>query len=100
MRNAVLAIALVACGDSTSEPEVPREQVALVPVAAKRDVDLLFVIDDSTSFLGSQIGLKNAFPALLDELSQSGELPNLHVGVVTSDLGTLGALDSEPGRHR
>ena len=97
MRNAVLAIALVACGDSTSEPEVPREQVALVPVAAKRDVDLLFVIDDSTNFLGSQIGLKNAFPALLDELSQSGELPNLHVGVVTSDLGTHGALDSEPG---
>ncbi len=93
---AVLAADLVACGDS-AEPDIARARVALVPVAAKHDVDLLFVVDDSVSVLHLQASLKNAFPALLDELAGRGELPGLHVGVVSTDVGTLGAEDETPG---
>lgn len=76
---------------------VPREQVALIPAVEKHDVDTLFVIDDSVGVLHLQVSLRNAFPAFLDELSMRGTLPNLHIGVITSDLGTRGTDDTQPG---
>lgn len=75
-----------------------RVEVARVPVALNRDVDMLFVIDDSPSTLDKQTNLKNAFPAFIDELNRlPGGLPNIHIGVVTPDLGTKGANDAAPG---
>lgn len=92
---------LVACGDDAPPPPrdaaIAREQVALVPVTENRDLDVLFVIDNSTAFLDSQSALAAAFPAFIDELSQRSGLPSLHLGVITSDVGTLGALDTQPG---
>lgn len=75
-----------------------RVEVARVPVVANRDVDLLFVVDDSPSTLDKQTNLKNAFPAFINELSRlEGGLPSVHIGVITSDLGTRGANDAQPG---
>jgi hypothetical protein len=92
---------LAACGSDgppiSTGDDVVRERVALVPVIERHDVDLLFVIDDSPSTLDEQTTLKNAFPTLLAELARDGALPNLHIGVITSDIGTLGADDSAPG---
>jgi len=103
-----LAILLLAAcgGDDTQKPPDaaaihdtgpapdadPRTTVADVPVVINRDVDVLFMIDDSPSMLDKQNNLKANFPNFIDVLNQvPGGLPNLHLGVVTSDLGTSAA---------
>ncbi len=56
---------------------------------AERDVDLLFVIDNSGSMAGEAVGMRLSVPALTAALgATTGGLPNLHVGVTTTDLGT------------
>lgn len=67
-------------------------------MTASRDLDVLFVIDDSPGTLDRQTILKNSLPVLFDELRAiNGTLPNLHIGVVTSDLGANGYADPAPG---
>ena len=88
-------------------PSDSREEVALVPVfrPGGNDVDVLFVIDDSPSndIVGAgtpgelQLALQRAFPTFLQGLSLAGALPDLHIGVVSTDLGTRGAEDPQAG---
>jgi hypothetical protein len=85
-----LLLLVAACGEDVVEPE--RAQVALIPAPAN-ELDLLFVLDDSTA-LDNLTAFQRAFPAFLDEL---GTTPDLHLGVVTSDLGTKGFDDAAPG---
>jgi hypothetical protein len=47
--------------------------------------------------LDKQNNLKANFPNFINVLGANGGLPNLHVGVVTSDLGTRSTLDAQPG---
>jgi hypothetical protein len=55
---------------------------------ANRDIDLLFMIDNSSSMQPLQRKLFAAFPAFIDALKGfPGGLPNLHVAVVSSSLG-------------
>ncbi|MGE0549182.1 MAG: hypothetical protein AB7O24_14430 [Kofleriaceae bacterium] len=96
------ALALSGCGaandPSTSEGETGAVEVALVPAQLNRNLDLLFVVDDSPGMLEKQGALRFALPTLLEQLELvPGGLPNLHVGVVSSDLGTQAALDATPG---
>jgi hypothetical protein len=75
-----------------------RTEVARVPVTVNRDVDILFVIDDSPSMLDKQTNLKNNFPNFINVLnSVEGGLPNIHLGVISTDLGTKGADDAQAG---
>ncbi|MFH2008623.1 MAG: hypothetical protein ABI333_18695 [bacterium] len=63
------------------------------PQSATRAVDLLFVIDNSGSMAGEQANLRtnyNPLPAVL--WSMLGGMPNLHIGVTSTDLG-VGAND-------
>jgi hypothetical protein len=61
--------------------------------------DLLFVIDDSPSMRDKQVNLADNFPQFITVLRQiEGGLPNVHIGVVTSDVGTKGAEDAAPGQ--
>ncbi|MFH2006510.1 MAG: hypothetical protein ABI333_07995 [bacterium] len=63
--------------------------VLSIPQSAEREVDLLFVIDNSGSMAGEQQTLRANFPALMAELrSMAGGLPSLHLGVTSTDLGT------------
>jgi hypothetical protein len=56
-------------------------------------LDLLFMIDNSGSMVEEQANLARNFPHLIDELKNLPKgLPNLHLGVVSSDLGDGGAL--------
>jgi hypothetical protein len=72
-----------------------RAEVARVPVLPNRDIDMLFIVDDSPSMLDKQTNLKAAFPAFVNELNTlEGGLPNVHIGVVTTDVGTKGAEDA------
>ncbi len=86
---------LTGCPDRTiSEvsPEQGRVEFKDIPVAVNRDIDILFVIDDSPSMADKQANLKNNFPNFINVLNTiEGGLPNVHLGVVTSDLGASGA---------
>jgi hypothetical protein len=99
---------LASCGDddccllggdaSTVDASDGRVEVVRAPVTVNRDLDLLFVIDDSPSMLDKQTNLKNNFPAFINELNGlEGGLPNVHIGVVSTDLGTKGADDATAG---
>jgi hypothetical protein len=73
----------------------------VTPRAQNRQADLLFVIDDSSSMTPLQTSLIANFPILMSTLrSFPGGLPNLHLAVVTSDLGAgaeLGIGNCTPG---
>src|SRR5512144_2911376 len=75
--------------DAAPPAEVQRADVLLVKAKQNPDLDLLLVIDDSPSMLDKQNALTRALPALQSQLAAiPGGVPNLHVGVVTSDMGT------------
>src|SRR4051812_31056971 len=53
-----------------------------------RELDLLFLVDDSPSMTDKQANLRRNFPALIGELRKiEGGFPDVHIAVVTSDLG-------------
>lgn len=92
---------LAGCPDRTiSEviPEQGRVETKDIPVNFNRNVDILFVIDDSPSMLDKQKNLADNFPNFINVLNTiQGGLPDVHIGVVTSDMGTFGAADASPG---
>lgn len=107
MRNAVTTTSLLGlatvgllagCPDRTiSEvnPQQGRVEYKDIPVTVNRDIDILFVIDDSPSMLDKQTNLKANFPNFINVLNTiEGGLPNVHLGVVSSDLGTSAATGS------
>jgi hypothetical protein len=60
----------------------------LWPATPPSGVDLLFVIDDSNGTASYQQNLSMNFPKLLRALWREGRgLPDLHIGVVSQDLG-------------
>jgi hypothetical protein len=97
-----LATLGAACGDNRDDtvPDPERVEVALLDPAAPadRDLDLLFVVQDSCCMLDKQGALRASLPLLVEELLRmSGGPPNLHVGVVSTDLGTTSEYDADPG---
>ena len=78
-------------------PDRVRQTVAEVLATPNRDLDLLFVIDDSPSMLDKQRNLANNFPAFSIALQAlPGGLPNLHLGVITTDMGTKASGSPTP----
>ncbi|MFH2009616.1 MAG: vWA domain-containing protein [bacterium] len=88
----VLLIFTLACINRPMKNPPPVSLMASffsVPQSAERDVDLLFVIDNSGSMKDEQENLRAQFSALMQELrDMNGGLPNIHVGVTSTDLGT------------
>jgi len=80
-------LSVIHVGDDPTE----MKEVATIPSMVNRDLDLLFMIDDSPSMSDKQTALLASFPKMMDQLaSLDGGLPNVHIGVATSDLGTEG----------
>ncbi|MBA3500126.1 MAG: hypothetical protein M4D80_28980 [Myxococcota bacterium] len=82
-----------ACGGGGSSPidaaipPAPRQVVATVPATINRNLDLLFVIDDTEA--DRQTDLAANLPSFIDALNTvEGGLPDVHIGVVTTDMGT------------
>ncbi|MBA3393583.1 MAG: hypothetical protein H0T89_13120 [Deltaproteobacteria bacterium] len=92
-------LGLCACGaDPEPAPTTQIVEVASFPATPVGALDLVLQIDDSNGTADHQVSLANGILSLLDAVSWDGGLPSLHVGVVTSDLGTSGSLDPEnPG---
>src|SRR5688572_20301960 len=101
-----LALGLAACGSSTAAPDATpapdaeppgsdcnpdlgcRRLAGEFPTRPTRDVDVLFVVDDSSGMDDAQLYLAAAFAEWSAVLGAfPGGLPNLHLGVVSSDLG-------------
>lgn len=60
----------------------------IVPVEIRRNIDILFVIDNSGSMAEEQASLVANFPGFIEVLQNiEGGLPNVHIGVVTTDVG-------------
>jgi hypothetical protein len=75
--------------DGELPPDV--EVVGVFPAVPSRDLDVLFVIDNSATMIEEQASLAAAFPAFISALQATpGGLPNVHIGVVSSDVGAGG----------
>ena len=88
----LLVICLVAC---TSRDVIvgDLQEVTSLKAVPDRDLDILFVVDNSPSMIEEQQALATSFPLMIDRLATLDDgLPDLHIGVVTSDLGTSGSL--------
>ncbi len=110
MRHAALATfvgltaagLLAGCPDrsiSEVDPVQGRVEFKDIPVNINRNVDLLFVIDNSPSMNDKQNNLADNFEKFIQVLdSIQGGRPNVHIAVVTSDIGTKSAHTEEgPG---
>jgi hypothetical protein len=56
--------------------------------SVNRDIDILFLIDNSSSMAKSQANLVRNFPTFMNVLKMlPGGLPNVHIAVISSDMG-------------
>jgi hypothetical protein len=92
---------LAGCPDRSIDEVIPQQgrvEAKDIPVNVNRDIDLLFLIDDSPSMKDKQNNLADNFPQFIRVISSiPGGLPNVHIGITTSDMGTKGAEDASPG---
>ncbi|MCB9561357.1 MAG: VWA domain-containing protein [Kofleriaceae bacterium] len=83
--------ALPACNNREISEVVPnqdKEEFKDIPVELNRDIDILFMIDNSGSMEEEQQSLSTNFPQFINVLQTiEGGLPNVHIGVVSSDVG-------------
>jgi hypothetical protein len=97
-----VAIAMVSssCGgdDTIYDPQIPEMQkVAELAQTPDRSLDLLLVLDDSVGMVERQRSLAMGLPTLLDQLAAGlGGPLDLHVGVITTDMGTRAAESPTP----
>jgi hypothetical protein len=93
---ALLAL-LAACGDDTPVyGELPSTEVASYSLQQNHQLDLLILMEDTMA--DSQNNLAVAMPLLWDHLTAAaGGPPDVHFGLATSDLGTKGTDDPNPG---
>ncbi|MBK9035134.1 MAG: hypothetical protein IPL61_28365 [Myxococcales bacterium] len=104
---ALALVGLAACGDDPPNQPIDAGQdaaidaaidagdglstVTTLPATVKRDLDLLFVVDNSGSMLEEQASLAANFPGLVNVLNTvTGGLANLHLGVVSTNVGSGG----------
>jgi hypothetical protein len=91
---------LAACPDrevTEVNPIQDNVDTKTIPVTLNRDLDILFVIDNSGSMAGEQMSLAANFPTFISVLQQiEGGLPNIHIGIVSSNVGAAGQA-SVPG---
>jgi len=108
MRRSILAFAIPALGlsllagcpdrevsrvDPIQDPVLDKS----IPVNLNRNLDILFVVDNSGSMLAEQQQLAMNFPEFINVLQQiEGGLPDIHLGVLSSNVGAAGA-QSVPG---
>ena len=87
---------VVGCADREVQEVIPipsNVDVKSIPAIINRDVDILFVIDNSESMADEQTALAANFPRFIDVLDNiQGGLPNIHIGVVTTNMGSFGQL--------
>jgi hypothetical protein len=98
VRFAAIALLAAAC---TADPLPPEgEQVTSFvwqgeyQMSYSTDIDILFVVDNSPAMGPLQDRMRDGYREIVDRLSSmsNGELPNVHVGVTTTDVRDQGRL--------
>ncbi|MDZ4695400.1 MAG: VWA domain-containing protein, partial [Deltaproteobacteria bacterium] len=83
--------AIWACSAHDLEAPKPlpeKQSEVLKEVNPIRDLDILFMIDDSGSMKQEQENLQKNFPKFIKILQDiKGGLPNVHIGVISSNVG-------------
>jgi len=80
----VLVLAVSACAPEEADPQSARTSA----VIANRNLDVLFMVDNSSSMRLQQANLTTNFPMFMDALKAlPGGLPNIHVAVISADMG-------------
>jgi hypothetical protein len=100
MRIRLLTLVLAASCSRTTTVDVGPANTLSKRISNTRDLDLLFVIDDSNSTLDKQTVFNANFPAFISALDAfPGGRPNVHIGVVTStvDIGATGFANNTVG---
>lgn len=73
---------------SEVNPTQDKEEFKDIPVQLNRDLDLLFVVDNSGSMAEEQDNLTANLPVFINVLETiEGGLPNVHIGVISTDVG-------------
>jgi len=94
------AATLAGCPDrdvSKVDPIQDNVDTKVIPVTLNRDLDILFVVDNSGSMAGEQASLAANFPTFISVLQQiEGGLPDVRIGIVSSNVGAAGQA-SVPG---
>lgn len=94
--SVLLAPAFAACNPTTIVVGELQEITSLKAIP-NRNLDILFVVDNSPSMIDKQRSLANNFPKMIEVLENlDGGLPDLHIGVITSDMGTLASGSTTP----
>lgn len=99
MKNLAFALlAVTACTDEpsgpTGDPVVSHVATARFNMAYGAKKDVLFVVDNSSASAASQAQFRALERTMLERMQtfDFGNLPNVHVGVVTTDLADQGRL--------
>jgi hypothetical protein len=91
---------LLGCTDHplvAPDPQPEGETDKYADINITRKVDILFMIDNSFSMEQEQANLARNFPAFIDVLRNvQGGMPDVHLGVITSDLGAGPTNDACP----
>ena len=88
---AAVAPVLWACNARNLEAPVLKPEATFGKTfqqSVNRNVDMLFLVDDSSSMRLSQANLERNFPTFMTTLKNAPQgLPNVHVAVISSDMG-------------
>ncbi len=96
-----LALLLLLAGACTDEPEQPtgpevnsRVETKVIPMYFNTRIDLVVVVDNSPAMAPIRAKLEGDYRTWLAALSRAaaGTLPDIHLGVVTTDLADQGRL--------
>lgn len=99
MRSLLFVLLLAACTESPAPGPAgfSRTEKMDIPIGGTNQLDVLFVIDNSPAMAGKTARVAAHMTAFADVMASIfGGVPDLHVGVITTDLGTAGA-DSSSG---
>jgi hypothetical protein len=93
-RLALMLLVMAGCPSrevTRIDPAQQKQERKDIPVEVNRDIDILFVIDNSGSMGEEQASLASNFFNFINVLEGiEGGLPNVHIGVVSSNVGAGG----------
>jgi hypothetical protein len=97
-RLLLLPLALAgACSDQTVDLGGDYFVSSVVPPVENDDVDILFVVDNSSSMMAHRTEVGGRIQSSLTDVLAAtiGGEPNLHIGVITSNMGANGATTGD-----